>query len=138
MTRPLKIVITITDVAFILYWTMATLSELNAIEVPPNLMYADYDHPRVVAWNWSFLPIDLVFSIVGLAAVNGSLSFTNLRKLLGTTDGNLSAHARRLEDAGLGELPRPAVAVGTDRAVEAARAVLDEARAMRSAIRNLS
>ncbi len=72
MTRPLKIVITITDVAFILYWTMATLSELNAIEVPPNLMYADYDHPRVVAWNWSFLPIDLVFSIVGLAAVNAS------------------------------------------------------------------
>ena len=72
MTRPLKIVITITDVAFILYWTMATLSELNAIEVPPNLMYADYDHPRVVAWNWSFLPIDLAFSIVGLAAVDAS------------------------------------------------------------------
>jgi DNA-binding MarR family transcriptional regulator len=32
--------------------------------------------------------------------VNGSLTFTDLRDLLGATDGNLSAHARRLEDAG--------------------------------------
>lgn len=38
--------------------------------------------------------------IVSALAVNGSLSFTDLRDLLGTTDGNLSAHARRLEDAG--------------------------------------
>ena len=33
-------------------------------------------------------------------AVNGSLTFTDLKELLGATDGNLSAHARRLEDAG--------------------------------------
>ena len=38
--------------------------------------------------------------IVSSLAVNGSLTFTELRDLLGTTDGNLSAHARRLEDAG--------------------------------------
>jgi DNA-binding MarR family transcriptional regulator len=38
--------------------------------------------------------------IVSALAVNGRLSFTDLRDLLGTTDGNLSAHARRLEDAG--------------------------------------
>jgi DNA-binding MarR family transcriptional regulator len=38
--------------------------------------------------------------IVSALAVNGCLSFTDLRDLLGTTDGNLSAHARRLEDAG--------------------------------------
>ena len=38
--------------------------------------------------------------IVSALAVNGSLTFTDLRGLLGTTDGNLSAHARRLEDAG--------------------------------------
>ncbi len=38
--------------------------------------------------------------IVSALAVNGSLTFTDLRSLLGTTDGNLSAHARRLEDAG--------------------------------------
>jgi DNA-binding MarR family transcriptional regulator len=38
--------------------------------------------------------------IVSALAVNGVLPFTDLRDLLGTTDGNLSAHARRLEDAG--------------------------------------
>jgi len=38
--------------------------------------------------------------IVSALAVNGALTFTDLRELLGTTDGNLSAHARRLEDAG--------------------------------------
>ena len=38
--------------------------------------------------------------IVSALAVNGRLPFTDLRDLLGTTDGNLSAHARKLEDAG--------------------------------------
>jgi len=38
--------------------------------------------------------------IVSALAVNGALPFTELRDLLGTTDGNLSAHARKLEDAG--------------------------------------
>ncbi|MEM7417423.1 MAG: transcriptional regulator [Gemmatimonadota bacterium] len=37
--------------------------------------------------------------IVSALAVNGSLTFTDLRDLLGITDGNLSAHARRLEEA---------------------------------------
>jgi DNA-binding MarR family transcriptional regulator len=38
--------------------------------------------------------------IVSALAVNGTLGFTELRDFLGATDGNLSAHARRLEDAG--------------------------------------
>jgi DNA-binding MarR family transcriptional regulator len=38
--------------------------------------------------------------IVSALAVNGSMPFTDLRNLLRITDGNLSAHARRLEDAG--------------------------------------
>ena len=38
--------------------------------------------------------------IVSSLAVNGSLTFTDLRDLLGITDGNLSAHARKLEQAG--------------------------------------
>ena len=38
--------------------------------------------------------------IVSALAVNGSLSFNELKALLSTTDGNLSAHARRLETAG--------------------------------------
>ena len=37
--------------------------------------------------------------IVSALAVNDSLSFNELKKLLQTTDGNLSVHARRLEEA---------------------------------------
>lgn len=52
--------------------------------------------------------------IVSKLAVNASLSFGELKQMLDTTDGNLSVHARRLEDAGYisctksfeGRLPR--------------------------------
>lgn len=39
-------------------------------------------------------------AIVSALAVNDSLTFNELKKLLDTSDGNLSVHARRLEDAG--------------------------------------
>jgi DNA-binding MarR family transcriptional regulator len=38
--------------------------------------------------------------IVGALAARESLRFPELRDLLGLTDGNLSVHARRLEEAG--------------------------------------
>lgn len=38
--------------------------------------------------------------IVSALAANETLTFTELRDLLQTTDGNLSVHARKLEDAG--------------------------------------
>lgn len=38
--------------------------------------------------------------IVSALAVNSTLSFNALKKLVGATDGNLSVHARKLEDAG--------------------------------------
>jgi DNA-binding MarR family transcriptional regulator len=52
--------------------------------------------------------------IVSALAVNESLTFNELKKLLKTTDGNISVHARKLEDAGYitlsksfeGRLPR--------------------------------
>jgi DNA-binding MarR family transcriptional regulator len=37
--------------------------------------------------------------IVSALAVNPSLTFNELKKLLDTTDGNLSVHARKLEEA---------------------------------------
>jgi DNA-binding HxlR family transcriptional regulator len=37
--------------------------------------------------------------IVSALAVNESLTFNELKSLLDTTDGNLSVHARKLEDA---------------------------------------
>lgn len=38
--------------------------------------------------------------IVSALAVNATLSFNELKKLVGASDGNLSVHARKLEDAG--------------------------------------
>ncbi len=38
--------------------------------------------------------------IISALAANEKLSFTELKKLLDTTDGNISVHARKLEDAG--------------------------------------
>ena len=38
--------------------------------------------------------------IVSALAVNDTLSFNDLKKLMQTTDGNLSVHARKLEEAG--------------------------------------
>ena len=38
--------------------------------------------------------------IVSALAVEKSLTFNELKERLGTTDGNLSVHARRLEEAG--------------------------------------
>ena len=53
-------------------------------------------------------------AIVSALAVNPALSFSELKAMLGATDGNLSVHARKLEDAGYiscrkyfkGRLPR--------------------------------
>jgi DNA-binding MarR family transcriptional regulator len=39
--------------------------------------------------------------LMSALSVNASMSFAELKQLLATTDGNLSKHARRLEDAGL-------------------------------------
>lgn len=39
-------------------------------------------------------------AIVSMLAVNDSLTFTELKEMLDATDGNLSVHARKLEEAG--------------------------------------
>jgi len=56
----------------------------------------------------------LRLGIVSALSVNESLTFRELKKILNTTDGNLSVHARKLEEAGYiacekkfeGRLPR--------------------------------
>jgi DNA-binding HxlR family transcriptional regulator len=42
----------------------------------------------------------LRLGILSGLAVNESLTFNDLKKLIQTTDGNLSVHARKLEEAG--------------------------------------
>ena len=42
----------------------------------------------------------LRLGIISALAVNESLTFSDLKNLMNTTDGNLSVHARKLEEAG--------------------------------------
>jgi DNA-binding MarR family transcriptional regulator len=44
--------------------------------------------------------VRLRLAIVSALAVHDVLSFNDLKEMLDTTDGNLSVHARKLEDAG--------------------------------------
>lgn len=56
----------------------------------------------------------LRLGLISALSVNQTLTFGELKKILGTTDGNLSVHARKLEEAGYiacerkfeGRLPR--------------------------------
>jgi DNA-binding HxlR family transcriptional regulator len=64
---------------------------LQDVSPPPAGALPDFDrliHERIR------------LGIVSALAVNPALSFQELKKLLETTDGNLSVHARKLEDAG--------------------------------------
>lgn len=77
--RMQKIATTVTEIAMLLYWVLAGVLALDLIKIDPALMYSDYQNPRVVAWNWSFFPIDVAFAISGLAArfwiTSGSLRY---------------------------------------------------------------
>ena len=58
--------LTLTEVAMILYWLFAASVVLGFIYVPPEYMYSDYKNPLIVAWNWSFFPLDILFAVTGL------------------------------------------------------------------------
>ena len=69
MPRSLAFALSATDLLFLAYWSLSALAQAGIVHVPPAWMYAHYDQSQVVAWNWSFLPLDLAFSICGLASV---------------------------------------------------------------------
>lgn len=72
MPRRLAAALLVTDLAFLAYWSASALQLVGVADVPAAMMYADHLEPRVIAWNWSFLPLDLAFSLTGLAAVSAS------------------------------------------------------------------
>jgi DNA-binding MarR family transcriptional regulator len=65
--------------------SLETLRNPAREAVPPDLDRLIHEHIRL--------------GIVSALAVNRSLTFNELKALLKTTDGNLSVHARRLEEA---------------------------------------
>ncbi|MGY5276870.1 DUF5360 family protein [Nocardia gipuzkoensis] len=61
---PTKIAMLITDVGFLLYWTIAF-----AQVIPPEWAYKDYTDPILSDWNYSFVVLDLAASVTGLASL---------------------------------------------------------------------
>ena len=58
------------------------------------------DHDEVGALSLDRLIHERMrLGIVSALAVNDTLTFNDLKRLMNTTDGNLSVHARKLEDA---------------------------------------
>lgn len=64
----LKPWIVVTDVGMLVYWAVTAAKALGWLNIPGEWLFSDYDNPVVVAWNWSFLPLDLLFSACGLGA----------------------------------------------------------------------
>lgn len=60
----LKYFFLVTDVGFLLYWTITFFGW-----IPEEYLFKDYHNPILVAWNWSFLPLDLLVSATGLASL---------------------------------------------------------------------
>ncbi|MDH5160367.1 YvaD family protein [Heyndrickxia oleronia] len=54
----------VTDVGFILYWTITFLHI-----IPDEYLFKDYKNPILSAWNWSFLPLDILISITGFTSL---------------------------------------------------------------------
>lgn len=81
--------------------------------------------------------------IVSALAANASLTFNDLKRLLETTDGNLSVHARKLEEAGYisctksfeGRMPKTEYKV-TDKGRRALTKYLDHMEALIRAMRD--
>ncbi|MGI9357451.1 MAG: DUF5360 family protein, partial [Rhizobiaceae bacterium] len=58
----------------IVYWILVAALALNFVNIDPSLMYSDYTNPLVIAWNWSFFPIDIAFAGIGLFAKFGNVA----------------------------------------------------------------
>ncbi|WNC13574.1 DUF5360 family protein [Brevibacillus brevis] len=57
----LRVFFLMTDIGFIVYW-LVTLLHL----IPAPYLFKDYENPILSAWNWSFLPLDILISLTGL------------------------------------------------------------------------
>ncbi len=61
LTRSQKVIVWAIDLGFIAYWLLISLRVL-----PAEAMFAGYEKPEVQAWNWSFLPLDILASLTGI------------------------------------------------------------------------
>jgi len=62
--KTLKAFMILTDVGFIVYWTITFMGW-----IPKEWLYQDYSNELLVAWNMSFIPLDLFISATGLLSI---------------------------------------------------------------------
>ena len=107
--------------------------------------------PQLISVNEAIEPADRLIhermrlAIISALAVNDALSFAELKTILKTSDGNLSVHARKLEDAGYisctktfeERTPRTEYAI-TDKGRKALEKYLDQMEALIKAARRRS
>jgi Family of unknown function (DUF5360) len=62
--KTLKIFFLVTDIGFIIYWFINVLHI-----IPENALFKNYHNTILVAWNFSFLPLDLLVSLTGLLSL---------------------------------------------------------------------
>jgi len=80
------------DIGFIVYWLVTALHL-----IPKEYLFSDYRNPILVAWNWSFMPLDLLVSTTGLISIywwkKGDTRYVNaaLLSLAFTTASGLQA-----------------------------------------------
>ena len=77
----------------------AQSSPENLREQPQPRRNKPTDGPAAAAELDRLIHERVRLAIVSALAVNESLTFNDLKQLLNTTDGNLSVHARKLEEA---------------------------------------
>jgi hypothetical protein len=65
----LRVLLAITDFGFLAYWSVTALAAMSILNIPAKYLYRGYHDPMLVAWNWSFAPLDIVASIAGLWAL---------------------------------------------------------------------
>lgn len=65
----LRALLALTDVGFVLYWSVTALAAAKVVAIPEAYLYKGYHDPTLVAWNWSFAPLDLAASAFGFAAL---------------------------------------------------------------------
>ncbi len=72
MSPALRALLLMTDLGFLAYWAVMGVHAAGILTLPPDWLYPNADDARVAAWNWSFLPLDVAFSLIGLAATSAA------------------------------------------------------------------
>jgi hypothetical protein len=62
--KHLKKFFCVVDSGFIIYWSVTILNL-----IPEEYLFKDYTNPLLVAWNWSFFPLDILISFSGFYSI---------------------------------------------------------------------